>query len=131
MKSTKFPKPLKHKRIGIKISALDKVFSLYIRKRDKWTCQRCHKVFTPPTNVLQCSHFFGRTMKSVRFEPFNCDALCYGCHRYWEKEDREGYRAFKVKQLGERGFNLLTLLAHQPCAPDYKLLMIAYKKLVF
>jgi hypothetical protein len=127
----KFAKPIKHKRIGIKISALDKLFSTYIRTRDNWACVRCLKRFKPPTNVLQCSHFFGRTMKSVRFEPDNCDSLCYGCHRYWEKEDREGYRTFKVKQLGQSRFDLLTLLAHQPGAPDYKLLTIGYKKLLY
>jgi hypothetical protein len=60
----------------------------------------------------------------------NCDALCYGCHRYWEKEDREGYRSFKLKQLGKDGFDLLNIKAHLLGVPDYELLTIVYKKLL-
>lgn len=58
------------------------------------------------------SHFFGRRMFSVRWDEQNCDALCHGCHRFWEKEDRESYRAFKVRQLGENDFKALDLRAH-------------------
>ena len=123
-----YPKPKKVKRTGIKISALDKLFSTFIRQRDNWTCQRCNKKFIPPTKGLHNSHYFGRTMKSVRYDEDNCDALCYGCHRYWEKEDREGYRNFKIKQLGQRKYDLLDFVAHKTGTPDYKLLTIYYKK---
>jgi hypothetical protein len=126
----KFAKPDKKPRKGLKIDSLDKLFSLYIRTRDKWTCQRCWKQFTPPTNVLQNSHFYGRTMHSVRYDPENCDSLCYGCHRYWEKEDREGYRAFKIKQLGQKGFDMLTIAAFKTGKPDVQMLKITYKKLL-
>jgi 5-methylcytosine-specific restriction endonuclease McrA len=95
----------------MKIDKADKVFSLYIRTRDNWTCVRCGRAYEPPTTALQCSHFFGRRMESVRFDENNCDALCYGCHRFWEKEDREAYRDFKIKQLGQAGFDMLRLRA--------------------
>lgn len=110
--------------IRLKISTADRLMSLYIRERDGWTCQRCFAKYPPPTTSLQNSHFFGRTMKSVRWDPDNCDSLCHGCHRYWEKEDREGYRTFKVRQLGEKRFDLLTLRAHQPQRVDEKLVAI-------
>ena len=32
---------------GIKLWPQDKVFSEYIRTRDKWTCQRCKKYYNP------------------------------------------------------------------------------------
>jgi hypothetical protein len=51
-------------------------------------------------------------MESVRFDPDNADTLCHGCHRYWEKENREAYRDFKVKQLGQDGFDRLTVRAN-------------------
>lgn len=57
----------------------------------------------------QASHYFGRRREGTRFEPDNVDTLCHGCHRYWEKEDREAYREFKFKQLGEERLDSLTL----------------------
>lgn len=95
----------------MKIDKADSVFSKFIRSRDKWTCVRCKKRYAPPTMALHCSHFFGRTKESTRFDEDNCDSLCYGCHRYWEKEDREGYRDFKLNQLGEDGFEALRMRA--------------------
>lgn len=116
--------------MGLKIKPADKYFSLYIRSRDEWTCKRCGKQFTPPTMGLHCSHYFGRTRKSVRWDEENCDSLCYGCHRYWEKENREEYRAFKVKQLGQRGFDALTVRANQiekVNKNDEKIIALAYR----
>jgi 5-methylcytosine-specific restriction endonuclease McrA len=112
----------------MKIKPADKYFSLFIRKRDGWTCQRCGTTYEPPTTALHCSHYFGRTRKSVRYDEENCDALCYGCHRFWEKEDREGYRAFKIKQLGERRFNALQVRANSTMKLDETLIAMVYKK---
>ena len=68
--------------MAIKRTKWDVVFSDYIRYRDNWTCQRCHKKYVPPTNALHCSHFFSRGKWSVRFDEENCEALCYGCHSH-------------------------------------------------
>ena len=89
----------------MKILRADSLFSKYIRQRDGH-CVRCGS-----TQALQCSHYFGRTRWTVRFDPMNCDCLCYGCHRLWEKEDREAYRRFKVNQLGQDGFEDLCTMA--------------------
>jgi hypothetical protein len=91
----------------LKINKWDSVFSKIIRTRDKWSCARCGKRYTPPTSGLHNSHYFGRSRYGTRFDEENCDALCYGCHQHWGSTDREGYRAFKIKQLGENGFNAL------------------------
>jgi len=90
----------------LKVDKFDSVFSKIIRSRDNWTCVRpkCKKQHLPPTNALHNSHYFGRTRYSTRFDEENCDALCHGCHRYWELSNREEYRDFKIKQLGEDGF---------------------------
>ena len=109
----------------VKIDKADKVFSKYIRMRDKYRCVRCGRY---DEKMLQCSHFFGRRMESVRFDEENCDTLCYGCHRYWEKEDRESYRAFKVNQLGQRGFDLLSVRANTPQKKDRQLAHLYWKK---
>lgn len=112
----------------VKLDKADKYFSLYVRNRDNWTCQRCGKKYEEGSPSLQNSHYFGRTKESVRFDPQNCDALDFGCHRYWEKEDREGYRAFKVKQLGQKAFDALTVRACQLVKKDRKMQEIVWKE---
>lgn len=95
----------------MKLDKADVLFSKYVRTRDNWTCQRCGRGYVEGDRGLQCSHYFGRRMESVRFDPENCDSLCFGCHRIWEKEDREAYREFKMHQLGKKGFEALTVRA--------------------
>lgn len=103
------------KRSGIRIDQADMLFSYYIRSRDNWTCQRCKRRFGVPTTEdknrsgLHNSHYYGRGKESTRFHPDNCDALCHGCHVIWGSRDREHYRAFKLKQLGQQRFDLLFL----------------------
>ena len=81
----------------------DDKFSLFIRKRDK-VCKRCGRA-----NYLTCSHFWVRQHKGTRYDPENCDAVCWQpCHKYyWEKEKQGEYKDFKMKQLGKRRYNLL------------------------
>lgn len=112
----------------VRIDKADKAFSRYIRLRDK-RCKRCGNWgwgFSG-INGLQCSHFFGRRMESVRFDEENCDTLCFGCHRYWEKEDREGYRQFKIKQLGQKRFDLLVVRANTPTKKDRQMAYLYWK----
>lgn len=113
----------------MKISKWDKVFSQIIRTRDKWSCVRCGKYYEPPTSALHNSHYFGRTRLSTRFDEQNCDALCHGCHRHWEVTDRESYRAFKINQLGENGFNALYVRSNQTCRKSDYINEIYYKAL--
>lgn len=95
---------------GIKIDKYDAMFSLYIRARDKFTCQRCQTRYRPPKSLerlnkglydlcnnpafgdpmgLHCSHFWGRANKSVRYEPLNCDAHCFACHMHLGSNPQE------------------------------------------
>jgi hypothetical protein len=89
----------------IKLKPADVLFSLKIRERDGWKCVRCGGQYEPPTNALQCSHFWGRANKKTRFDPRNCDALCYGCHSLWEGNKQGEYRDFKLKQLGKKEYD--------------------------
>jgi hypothetical protein len=97
----------------LKTNKWDKIFSQIVRERDKWSCARCGKSYSPPTSGLHNSHYFGRAKYSTRFDEENCDALCYGCHQYWGSTDREAYRQFKIKQLGENQFNALMVRSNQ------------------
>lgn len=117
----------------VKIDKADSTFSQYIRKRDK-VCMRCgsHVIFNDKNLPIshQCSHYFGRGREGTRFEPDNCDTLCHGCHRFWEKEDREAYRQFKVNQLGEQRHATLQLQANAYHKKDRKMALIVAKKLL-
>ena len=70
-----------------KICPSDSAWSKYIRTRDNWTCQRCHKKYEPPTTALHCSHFWSRGNWSVRFDEENCQVQCPACNvfRYGEQ----------------------------------------------
>lgn len=90
--------------MGIKILPEDSKFSRYIRGRDNWTCQKCGKQYDEGAQGLQNSHFWSRGRWSTRFDPKNCDALCYGCHAQVESNKQGWYRTFKIQQLGSKGY---------------------------
>lgn len=117
----------------IKIDKADIKFSQYIRLRDK-KCVRCNfpiklnDIGLPLNN--QCSHYFGRGKEGTRFEPDNCDALCFGCHQEWGSNDRESYRQFKIKQLGEQRFKTLQLQAYSYHKKDRFIELIKWKAML-
>lgn len=82
------------------IGKLDKEFSLFIRKRDNWRCQRCLKKYPERARGLHCSHYMGRTNKSTRWDENNCEALCHGCHSYFEDRKQTDYRDWKIERHG-------------------------------
>jgi hypothetical protein len=50
-----------------------------------------------------------------------------GCHQIWGSEDREAYRTFKIKQLGQEKFDALTVRANTYCKRDRKMRLIESK----
>mgnify|MGYP001619173277 CR=1 FL=1 len=82
----------------------------WIVKRDG-RCMRCGK-----KENLQSSHYFGKQRSSVRFEPLNCDALCYPCHygnlNGWEYHKSCCYKEYMRKKLGKKKYKELERLAH-------------------
>ena len=120
--------------MNVKIDQADKYFSYYIRLL-QGKCQRCGSlvVINLKTNLPAShtvSHYFGRGRESTRFDIENCDTLCMGCHRIWSSDDREGYRAFMIKKLGQRGFDSLMLRANTTKKKDRKMELIRAKLLL-
>ena len=118
----------------IRLDKSDAEFSKYIRLRDG-ACVRCGKRGTNtvdglPIKGLQCSHYLSRGRENTRFDPENCDALCAGCHQHWGSADKEGYRDFKLKQLGQEKFNLLLVRGRLYCKRDRKMALIRAKVLL-
>ncbi len=116
----------------IKLRPTDIKFSLYIRRRDKWTCQRCGKRYQEGQRGLDNSHYWERGHESTRFELDNCDALCHlPCHDIWgHGEERDKYKEFKIKQLGEDRFKSLDIQAHTTKKRDDVMDLLIINKLL-
>lgn len=105
----------------IKIDKLDVLFSRFIRLRDK-VCQRCGG-----SGGLQCSHFYGRAKKSVRWDEDNSVALCFGCHQYFTANPYE-HTVWFENHLGVARFELLGSRSGQIGKPDKVALEIYLKE---
>ena len=92
---------------AVKIKSADKWFSLCIRERANWTCERCGAICPDDKRMgLHCSHYHGRGKWATRFDPDNCRALCYGCHSY-VGGNPDVHRGEIIERLGEGLYNLL------------------------
>lgn len=91
----------------MKIKPEDKWFSLCIRERAEWTCERCG-VYYPEgeRRGLHCSHFVGRANKSVRWSAINAAAHCFGCHARLEGDPTEFDRW--IREYLERHYDVTT-----------------------
>lgn len=98
----------------IKIDKADKLFSIWIRLRDR-RCRRCSSPVKLNEKGLpvshQNSHFKGRIKESTRFEPLNCDTLCGGCHGYLGSNPLE-HVEFQVKLKGQDMVDKIILLSN-------------------
>ena len=92
------PKP---KKAGFKLkrTEADRLFSIYIRARADWTCERCGRIFYGSRRFLDCSHFFSRSNRSTRFDPRNAASLCRSCHQLFTM-DAGKHLAFFSQRLG-------------------------------
>jgi hypothetical protein len=70
--------------MSIKRTPADAAFSNCIRERANWSCEKCGNYFPEGRRGgLDCSHHHGRGSWSIRFDPLNAEALCYGCHSHY------------------------------------------------
>lgn len=119
--------------MALKIDKADKVFSQYVRLRDK-KCLRCHSEVRINEKGLpvshNASHYWGRAKETTRFDPENVDCLCYPCHVIWGSTDRKAYEMFKIKQLGTAGYKRLMLRANLTGKKDRKMAYIVAKELL-
>lgn len=90
----------------------DVVFSKIIRSKHK-KCQMCGRRGTGSDEVfgLQASHYFSRGKWNTRYDEENVDVLCISCHQKTHK-DKPMYEFWKIAQLGQTAFELLTLRAN-------------------
>lgn len=118
----------RHRMAGVRIDLADRYFSLFVRYRANWRCERCFTQYEVGSQGLHCSHFWGRARESTRFDPINCSAHCHGCHSFLTANPEE-HRAWKLKQIGQREYDLLMVRANTSQKKDRKLAAIVAKKL--
>jgi len=90
----------------IKSTAADKAFSKCVRERSLWKCERCGAQHEVNSQGLHCSHFYSRGNWSVRFEPLNAFAHCYGCHQYLSGRPEE-FRVWAQQAMGVKAYEVL------------------------
>ena len=98
----------------MKITTADKWFSLCVRERSDWTCEKCGKHYEPeytaaglPSNPgLHCSHFYGRGIWATRTNPDNAFAHCYYCHVQFEMNPR-AFNEWAEEKLGTERADIL------------------------
>ena len=95
----------------------DDIMTKIVKARDKETCQRCGS-YLPKSRGLHNAHCFTRGRWNTRFDLENCDAVCYGCHRYWDKH-KEEHKKWKIKQLGKKRFYALERRSNKPGKKTY------------
>lgn len=88
------------------ITPADHWFSLCVRTRTDWTCERCGKKYEEGSQGLHCSHYFGRGHWSVRFDPLNAFAHCYGCHMQFEGNP-DYFVSWVIVRLGDEQIDIL------------------------
>lgn len=115
---------------GIKRNATDKYFSDIVRARSNYTCERCLRSFELQKEILDCSHFYSRKNRRVRWNFDNASSLCRGCHFFFGENPRE-HTEFMLEKLGQERFDLLTLATQRPLNSqkiDEKMIRLGLKK---
>ena len=98
----------KTRATGLK-AKLDKVFSQYIRLRDRmpggvFRCISCGQI--KPIEQADCGHYINRQHMATRFSEINCNAQYRSCNRF-DEGNMQGYRRGLVQKYGEQRVLLL------------------------
>lgn len=113
-------------------SQADALFSLFIRRRDKWTCRRCLKPFPEGAQNLHSAHIFSRRHWSTRHDPTNALSLCFTCHQYCGENPIE-FARWCDKKFGAEAMDRLFALSHRVVKKsnsDEKLRVMALKQML-
>lgn len=114
----------------IKLDPADKVFSQYVRLRDR-QCKRCKSPveFNSQGDPIthQASHFQGRGKEATRFDPENVDCMCTGCHMYLTAYPAEHY-LWQVETKGQDVVDAIILRSHQYKKKDRKAEQLYWKE---
>ena len=92
--------------MAIKITKADSFFSKCIRLAADYQCQRCGAQHDASSKGLHCAHYHSRGIWSIRHDPLNAAAMCYGCHSYIDSHPAEKLQWF-AQHLGNKNVEIL------------------------
>ena len=85
--------------------------SLAVRKRARFTCERCRRRHEENSMGLHAAHIFTRSIKATRHDMANLVCLCYGCHAYFHRNPLE-FHEWVRKKMGAEKYDALSKRAH-------------------
>ena len=85
---------------------LDAEFSLFIRRRDKFTCVTCGKVGYERDGEMQCGHLFSRIALSTRWDEDNAFCQDRGCN-FRHEMDWMPLELYYREKRGDEAFDRL------------------------
>lgn len=110
MKKTKLRKNGKSTISRLKKKAWD-AFSLWIRKRDKWTCITCGKQGIG--SFMHAGHYISRRFNATLFDERNVHAQCMNCNRWkygniglYTLKLQEMYGENTIRELAEKSIKI-------------------------
>lgn len=113
---------------GIKLRPSDKLFSQYIRLRDRY-CMRCGSPVQFNDKGMpvshEASHFQGRRKEATRFDPENVDTMCFTCHQFLGENPYE-HVAWQVKKKGQAAVDAIVLRSNGYKKRDDKMEVIIW-----
>jgi len=99
------------------IKKLDKVFSKFIRARDK------HCVVCGTTQNLQCGHLFSRVAYSTRWDELNCHGQC-ASHNLLHEHDAYPFTDWFLRKFGKDQYDILhNRYAHHAIIKNWELIL--------
>lgn len=67
----------------------DRLFSIRIRTRDQWRCQKCGFGGIERRAQMECAHIAPRRFHAVRWADSNALTLCHDCHQGYTRKNWE------------------------------------------
>lgn len=94
------------------VNKLDKVFELYIRHRDKWTCFTCGVCLPDNVTDMHAGHLISRKQYSTRWNENNVFAQCKNCNftHVWRPHI---YTDIYIQRFGADKYHELVQMSHQ------------------
>jgi len=107
-------------RRTVRIDPRDAAWSLAVRTRDNFTCQKCGTYHGPTTDGvvrsktrggLDAAHIFSRRFRATRWDIDNGISLCVGCHRGWAHTHPAEFLSWVKTRIGGGKFEALRMKA--------------------
>lgn len=84
------------------VDRLDELFSIVIRTRDNFQCQKDN--CTGKGKHMQCAHIFTRGKMSTRWDLDNAFTMCYYHHILWSHRKGVEFTMWCIEKLGKKKF---------------------------